>query len=320
MENELSPPVGRHAGGPRFQWRVLVVVTGLFVSGVIVTQITPSDVRKLGPTAESVYDLFKAPVTEPLGLRSQRLVADVKALGGHAGVVERSPALFGYFGRKELFSIYVGGRQRGGNSNFGDQDLAWLVKNHADRVWGIYLSHSYVTDAGLSVLPALTNIRHLSMEFSASTVVSHGSTSELPRITDAGLEHVGKLQWLQSLHLRGLPITDAGLENLADLTDLRVLYLERSQIRGPGLARLSSLHHLVSLNLSRSALTDEGLSYLVGSPIYHLTLDGVSLSGAGLKALIALASLRRLEIRGCGVADEAVDGLKKAMPNLEIVR
>ena len=320
MEISDSPSESSHRRRPRFRLRILLTVTGLLLACVFFTQLDPSAVKKLGPTAESVYDLFNTPPTEPLSLSGQRFVADVKALGGHAGVVDRTPGLFGLFGRKELFSIYFGGRVAAKNIPFGDRELAGLVQSHGDRIWGMYLRDSQLTDDGLRVLLDRPYIRHISLEYSNPALRPPGSLAQTGFITDAGLVHLGKLTQLQSLHLRGLPITDAGLDALVGLVGLHVLYLDRTQVRGPGLARLRRIPQLRSLNLNASALRDEGLSYLSRSPIYHLTLDGVPLSGKGLIALKALPRLKRLEIRGCGLTDEAVDDLKKSKPMLEIVR
>jgi hypothetical protein len=66
----------------------LLTITGLLLAIVFFSQLDPSVVKRLGPAAESVYDLFNAPATEPLSLSGQRVVADVEALGGHAGVIE----------------------------------------------------------------------------------------------------------------------------------------------------------------------------------------------------------------------------------------
>ena len=101
MEINESAPERTHRRRPRFRLRILLTLTGLLLAVVFFSQLSPSAVKKLGPAAESVYDLFNAPTTEPLSLSGQRVVADVKALGGHALVSERTPGLFGLLGRKE---------------------------------------------------------------------------------------------------------------------------------------------------------------------------------------------------------------------------
>jgi hypothetical protein len=320
MEIENTYPEIKHRRRAPFRLKILLTLSGLLLAVVFFSQLSPSMVKKLGSTAENVYDFFNAPTTEPLSLSGQRVVADVNALGGHAGVVERTPGLFGLLGRKELFSIDFTRRAGGENVEFGDRELARLVKSHGDRIWGIYLINTTVTDEGLRVLKDLPNIRHVSLEYSDRTTMPTSSGAPTGLITDAGLAHLEKLTQLQSLHLRGLPITDAGMQYFVGMSGLHVLYLDRTNVRGPGLAHLSSLRQLMTLNLSGSAVTDQGLSYLSGSRVFHLSLDGVPLSGEGLNALTAMPSLWSLEIRGCGLSDEAVNDLKRSKPTLQIVR
>jgi Leucine Rich repeat len=320
MEINESALERTHRRRPRFRLSILLTLTGLLLAVVFFSQLSPSVVKKLGPAAEAVYDLFNAPTTEPLSLSGQRVVADVNALGGHALVSERTPGLFGLLGRKELFSVNFSGIAGGKNGAFGDRELARLVKSHGDRIWGLYLLDTNVTDLGLLVLRDLPNVRHISLEYSDPKTTPTGLPAPTQFITDAGLVNVGSLTTIQSLHLRGLPITDTGLEALAGLTAVHVLYLDRTQVRGPGLAHLSSIRQLMDLNLSGSAVTDQGLSYLSGSKIYQLSLDGVPLSGESLKALKLMPSLQYLEIRGCGLSDEAVNDLKTSKPMLQVVR
>jgi hypothetical protein len=320
MEINESTPERTHRRRHQFRLKILLALTALLHVVVFFSQLSPSVVKKLGPAAESVYDLFNAPTTDPLSLSGQRVVADVNALGGHAGVIERTPGIFGLLGRKELFSVDFSGSAGGMNAKFGDLELERLVKSHGDRIWGLYLRDTNVTDNGLRLLRDLPNVRHISLEYSDPKTTPTGLPAPTRLITDLGLAYVRGLTQLQSLHLRGLPITDAGLDALAGLTGVHVLYLDRTQVRGPGLAHMSSMRQLMVLNLSGSALTDRGLSHLSGSQIYHLSLDRVPLSGEGLKALKLMPSLQYLEIRGCGLSDEAVNDLKASKPTLQVVR
>jgi hypothetical protein len=218
-----STPTGTHRRRSQFRLRILLTLAALLLAVVFFSQLNPTVVKKLGPTAEAVYDLFNAPTTEPLSLSGQRFVADVDALGGHAGVIEQTPSLFGLLGRNELFSVDFSGREGGKNIKFGDRELARLVNSYGDRILGIYLADTKVTDAGLRLLNDLTNIRHISLEYSDPTTTPTGSPAPTGLITDAGLAHVRSLTQLESLRLGGLPITDAGLQALAGLSGLHVL-------------------------------------------------------------------------------------------------
>ena len=117
--------------------------------------------------AGSVYDLFNGQDPEQASLsRRGKFWPTSRRSAVHAGFIEQSKGLLGLFGRKELFSVSFRDRQDGKSAKFGDQELARLVKTHGDQIWGIYLDNTQVTDEGLRVLKDLTNLRHLSLEYS----------------------------------------------------------------------------------------------------------------------------------------------------------
>ena len=59
-----------------------------------------------------------------------------------------------------------------------------------------------------------------------------------PKITDADLKEVAKLQKLEWLSLAGTQITDAGLKEVAKLKQLTTLYLKGTKITDAGVAEL----------------------------------------------------------------------------------
>jgi len=75
--------------------RILLGIGVLLALFVVFTQLDPAVVRKLGPTAESAYDLFNAPADRDLTLRGQHMVDELKTRGGYANVIERTPGLIG---------------------------------------------------------------------------------------------------------------------------------------------------------------------------------------------------------------------------------
>ena len=80
MEIENTTPELTQRRRNQFRLKILLIVTGLLLAAVFFSQLSPSVVKKLGPAAETVYDLFNAPTTEPLSLSGQRVVADVDAV------------------------------------------------------------------------------------------------------------------------------------------------------------------------------------------------------------------------------------------------
>jgi hypothetical protein len=84
------------------------------------------------------------------------------------------------------------------------------------------------------------------------------------RITDAGLKILTQLKNLQVLDLSSNRITDEGLIGLAGLKNLQLLDLSNTQITDVGLMRLAELKNLQSLDLRFTQVTDVGLKGLTG--------------------------------------------------------
>jgi hypothetical protein len=321
MEPDPSSPGENHRRLPRRRLRILLGVTGLLLLFVIFSQLEPSVVRKMGPAAESMYDLFSAPADRDLTLRGQDLVDELKSLGGHAIVIERTPGLIGPIGRKELFSVDFIASSADSEVDFNDDDLARLVKRYGDRIWGLHLGNTKVTDEGLRSLQGLAHLKHLALGREGPWDPSRGPLPETSRITDKGLAHLRDLKQLQSLHFRGLAVTDAGLRSLSGLTGLHTLVLCRTRVQGPGLAELRSLPNLGYIELDGSTVTGAGLGYLSAiRSLGILSVKNVPLSEAGLTSLKQLTSLNNLYIHGCGLSDDQVKDLQKSNPKLKIER
>jgi serine/threonine protein kinase len=217
------------------------------------------------------------------------------------------------------------------------------------------LSHTPLTDVGLSFVQGLAHLKDLNL----------GHT----KVTDAGLASLKNLSQLQSLNLQATGITDAGLIHLQNLTNLRYLYLDaNARIMDPGLVHLRNLSQLERLALSETGVTDAGLDPLGSLPrlsvlglahtritdrglailprlssLYGLALVGTQITDAGLAHLEALPKLENLEISGCrkitdaglvhlqkfgqlkrvwlaktGISREGAKQLKKMLPGLQV--
>jgi hypothetical protein len=83
-----------------------------------------------------------------------------------------------------------------------------------------------------------------------------------PRITDAGLAHLGGLTKLTYLNLQGHKVTDAGLGKLAGLQNLEFLALSFSGVTDAGLVHLYGMQRLRSLHLYNTRITPEGRARL----------------------------------------------------------
>ena len=123
-------------------------------------------------------------------------------------------------------------------------------------------------------------------------------------LTDAGLEHLADLTYLQSLHLCSWQVTDAGLAHLSGLVSLRHLSLSFTQITGEGLAHLFRLVSLQSLDLSSTKVGDAALAHVsVLSSLKELNLSSTQITDAGLARLAKLTSLEWLHLDSTQVTD-----------------
>ena len=96
----------------------------------------------------------------------------------------------------------------------------------ADKIASLDIARSKVTDAGLTKVAAMKNLKELHLE----------GTS----IGDAGLDHLKGLAELEYLNLYSTKVTDAGAAKLAALGKLKALYLWQSGVTKAGVAALKA--------------------------------------------------------------------------------
>jgi len=119
--------------------------------------------------------------------------------------------------------------------------------------------------------------------------------------------------------LGGLKITDARLEHLEGLNYLQTLYLNAPQTTDAGLEHLKGLSQLQVLSLFNTKVTDAGLEYLKGlSQLQWLNLDYTHVTDAGLEHLKGLSQLKELYLGQTKVTDAGVKKLQQALPNCKI--
>jgi Leucine-rich repeat (LRR) protein len=149
-------------------------------------------------------------------------------------------------------------------------------------------------------------------------------TLEVPseRLTDSGMEQIGRLTSLEVLYLtsaRGWPwsasTTDASLRHLAGLTRLRALWLP--EVGDAGIVHFRGLKNLESLHLGSSRISASGLGPLQGlTRLRTLELHGAGVSDKALEPLRGLINLRSLIIDGTKVTDAGLESLK-GLKNLQ---
>jgi Leucine Rich repeat len=134
-----------------------------------------------------------------------------------------------------------------------DGTLALVAR--LERLQGLRLTSSAVTDAGMAYLSGLTNLRDLQA----------GRT----QIGDSGLAHIKSLTSLRSLYIADTPVSDAGLAHLRGLTNLSTLYLSGTKVTDDGVLALERA--LPQLQILR----EEDMSFSAALPRAFKDLDYV---------------------------------------------
>ena len=183
------------------------------------------------------------------------------------------------------------------------------VKELPAGAWSIALislsNNRQVTDASLTQIKALTNLRQLWL---SGTPVS-----------DAGMAHLEALTNLVMLELRSTQVSDAGLEHLKPLTKLTSLALDNTKVSDAGLGHLKTLTNLTFLQLLNTKVSDAGLIHLkTMTKLTNLNLYGTKVSDAGLANLKTLTNLTLLNLNSTDVTAAGVDALSKALPKCKI--
>jgi len=124
-----------------------------------------------------------------------------------------------------------------------------------------------------------------------------------------------------SFHLMDKKITPEHLTPLKDLKSIVYLNLRGTETNDDMLANVAPLTSLIRLHLEKTKITDKGLVHLKGLVnLEYLNLYGTAVTDAGLVNLEGLKKLKSLYVWQTKVTDAGADKLKKALPQLQIIR
>jgi hypothetical protein len=125
-----------------------------------------------------------------------------------------------------------------------------------------------------------------------------------------------------AFHLMDKKITAEHLTPLKDLSkSLVYLNLRGTETNDELLANVAGLTSLTRLHLEKTKITDKGLVHLKGLVnLEYLNLYGTEITDAGLANLEGMKKLKNLYLWQTKVTDAGVDKLKKALPQLQIIR
>ncbi|PGH39387.1 MAG: ribonuclease inhibitor [Candidatus Nephrothrix sp. EaCA] len=104
-------------------------------------------------------------------------------------------------------------------ANFGDEQAGLLLRVSEQTVW-LKLGNTKISDVGLEQIGKMKNIQKLHLEQTA--------------ITDAGLRHLKNLEYLEYLNLYGTAVSDIGLMELSHLKNLKMLYIWKTKVTRQG--------------------------------------------------------------------------------------
>jgi len=194
-------------------------------------------------------------------------------------------------------------------------------------------------NCGGSIIPVLKQfpkLRRLYLNSYAGGMISDedfAHIEELPNLeafrfgngtlTNEKAGHLKSLTMLRVLSLWSNQvggIDDAGLSALQNMDKLESLSFARTPIQGPGLEYIGRLTNLDYLNLWMCKIEGESLRYITGlKKLRYIDLLGSPVEDSHLKYFLELPSLKYLNLCNTRVTREGFEGLKKQLPNCQIV-
>jgi Leucine-rich repeat (LRR) protein len=123
------------------------------------------------------------------------------------------------------------------------------------------------------------------------------------------------------------PVTAAGLPKLANLKQLQMLVFRSCPIKDAELASLNSVDTLQSLFILErgftarpNRITDRGFQGIGQmKTLRNLGLDSLKISDKAARELTGLTQLKSLRLIDCQISNDAISGLRQALPNCEVV-
>jgi internalin A len=180
-------------------------------------------------------------------------------------------------------------------------DIDWIgdlggsvIRNAQQRVTGVNLRGTWVSDADLRRLNELPDLTYLDLS--------------LTHITDQGMQEIKGLSGITELSLYYAEyVTDEGLAAIKGWKKLKRLNLHGTKAGDTALEHISGIATLEALNVGSTLMTDVGLERLTMLPnLRELTMGGNELGDAGLQALRQMPALTYLDLSGRQGTDKNV--------------
>jgi Leucine-rich repeat (LRR) protein len=270
-------------------------ITGVDLRG---TWVTDSDLRKLNQLPDLQYlDLSLTRITDQ-GMQEIKNLRDIVELNLHFAEYVTDEGLAALKGWKKLKRLNVHGTK---TSDTTLEHISGLTTLESVNVGSVML-----TDVGLDRLSSLTNLKELTM-----------GGNELG---DAGLQALRQLPSLTYLDLSGRQGTDSnvwaismsevGLDAVLSLKDLRELRFGCTSI-GVGIEGAKFAE------VSAMSVTPAWLEKMKSlKKLEKLKLQGCDrINDDAVATLLAMPSLREVDLKGTAVTEKGVAALRAAKPN-----
>ncbi|MGH9875811.1 MAG: hypothetical protein ACRD9S_25440, partial [Pyrinomonadaceae bacterium] len=139
-----------------------------------------------------------------------------------------------------------------------------------------------------------------------------GLTLDGTKITDAGMESIGKLSGLIELTLNQTGITSAGFKHLKGLNQIRILKFEETAVNDDAVAVIKDMKKLQIFGATDvKGITDKGIKLLQQLPKVHtMELRGTSVTDATVAILSKYPRMHCYDLAQSQVTEKGLENLK----------
>ena len=174
------------------------------------------------------------------------------------------------------------------NSQITDRGLGYLSQIKTLETLNLPQRDQHITDVGLAHLGQMPNLKSLSV-----TEAHYAIPAMNPDwYTDKGLAELANCRLLEELNIGSIGITDAGIDHIVKLNNLKKLMLFGcDNVTDAGLAKLTALKSLTNLYVADADISVKGLNnlkpmpYLTKLDVYPIKRNGAVLNISGLTAM-----------------------------------
>lgn len=194
------------------------------------------------------------------------------------------------------------------------------------------LASTQCTGTGFTHLKSLTKLENVNFHFTPLNDAGLQAISQLPlsgrlwfahtKFTDQGATHLKNLTQLKRCGIGSADKASSG-EAVAALSNLQLedLTLLDNQANALGIAHATKIATLIRFDVSHApTVKDDSLLLVAQMPkLEEFKLGSAQVTDAGLQALAASKSLKKISLSGCkSITPAGVEQLRKARPKLEV--